>query len=276
MRSLPSAAPWQFYTDLLPRIKAWALDDLTAELPIMKPYDPNSASVSVTPRVARHLLANAFFLNIVLLEADVRMRYRLGELSYYGLYTNNHPPSVERITCQIAFVLLLHTHSSQSMQSVASASFATKAHLCIHPDPLLPLAYPAVSLYHWDLTRTYRFFFNSAEDSEVLTRPPIVFERSWAGLSVEKRTEFWTTCDAPLLPCVSPPCATKPHAQGDRYHARTHGLLTAVGLSLGECCLRCSPRLCSPERVNVHAQSMEDMPGKAFVDFANSARYLHL
>lgn len=28
----------------------------------------------------------------------------------------------------------------------------------------------------------------------------------------------------------------------------------------------------SPERVNVHAQSMEDMPGKAFVDFANSAR----
>lgn len=103
---MPSAAPWQFYTDLLPRIKAWALDDLTAELPIMKPYDPNSASVSVTPRVARHLLANAFFLNIVMLEADVRMHYRLGELSYYGLYTLNHPPSVERITCQIACVRL--------------------------------------------------------------------------------------------------------------------------------------------------------------------------
>lgn len=101
-----SPAPWDFYVDLLPHIKAWALEEHSVRLPIMLPYDSNKATFTTTPRVARHILANAFFLNTRLLSAQSRKLGGLGELTFYGVYSDPHdlaPERVERVICQIAY-----------------------------------------------------------------------------------------------------------------------------------------------------------------------------
>lgn len=130
----------------------------------MRPYNKDTAVVSVSPRAARHLLANVFFMNIVLLSADQRMTHRLGELSYYGLYIRHYGASIERIACQIAYGL---------------------PHLTAH-------------LTSW------RYFHKSLDDKELDARPLIRFERYWPEEAVELRTKFWESSQLQLPPFVFP------------------------------------------------------------------------
>lgn len=88
------------------------------------------------------------------------------------------------------------------------------------------------------------YFYKSVDDAELDARPPIRFERYWPEQAIELRTAFWESSVLSLPPYVP----TENEC---------------------ECLNDCYP--CRVERINVHALAMEDVPGKAFVDFANSA-----
>ena len=89
------APAYDFYRDLLPKLRAWALD--------AHPHRPldvlrmgETARVALSPRHARHLLACAFFLGTL-------DSLTAGSLSLTALYRSPQPSSIERIVCLFAY-----------------------------------------------------------------------------------------------------------------------------------------------------------------------------
>lgn len=101
---------YDFYRDTLPMVRAWALERHPDALPLLRQGAP--ASVSLSPRRARHLLACAFFLGT--LEAD-----SAGSLSLTGLYVSPEPAAVERIVCLLAYL-----HAADEAADLPSLTYA--------------------------------------------------------------------------------------------------------------------------------------------------------
>ncbi|MBI5517366.1 MAG: hypothetical protein HY909_26570 [Deltaproteobacteria bacterium] len=106
-----SAPGFDFYTDLLPQLREWALDSGTHRpLPLLRSGEPGR--VELSERQVRHILACAFFLGTISAPSA-------GTLSLLGVYLAPWQEAVERVLC-----LLAYFHRSHDAREVPSVVFS--------------------------------------------------------------------------------------------------------------------------------------------------------
>ncbi|KND05199.1 uncharacterized protein SPPG_00859 [Spizellomyces punctatus DAOM BR117] len=102
MRTRRECATYNFYADLLPLIHRWATDYNGDEgICVRTLRHGEDARTCLTRRTIRHILAQAFFINVLPLNQSYRGR--LGEISFHRIYVGGDEVGIHRTLCLLSY-----------------------------------------------------------------------------------------------------------------------------------------------------------------------------
>ncbi|TPX59747.1 hypothetical protein SpCBS45565_g07666 [Spizellomyces sp. 'palustris'] len=102
MRTTQKCAAYNFYADLLPLIHRWATDYNGDEgVCVGTLRRGEDGRTSLTRRTIRHILAQAFFINMLPLNQNYKGR--LGEISFHRIYVGGDEVGIHRTLCLLSY-----------------------------------------------------------------------------------------------------------------------------------------------------------------------------